>query len=167
MILLLVYLFPKRQFLTLSKGNSLVGSAQSETDIWKATDTNMIGYTCIIFMLRRARMHALNFSPVESGQDLMDSPVALDAARNIIKTSESLLIRYPWPTSVAALFGAFKIQIAYTMLFNAVRRAPDRTAYASDIRILQSLVESIVQISSAEKEFAPLVHAVQGPLVPI
>lgn len=92
----------------------------------------------------------------------MDSPVALDAARNIIKTSESLLIRYPWPTSVAALFGAFKIQIAYTMLFNAVRRAPDRAAYASDIRMLQSLGGSIIKSSSAEKVFAPLVHAVQA-----
>lgn len=106
-------------------------------------------------------MHALN-SPVDSDQeeDLLDSPVALDAARNIIKTSQSLLTRYPWPTSVAALFGAFQIQIAYTMLFNAVRRrAPDRI---SDIRMLRSLGESIIRISSTEKEFAPLVHALRA-----
>ncbi|KAL2838098.1 hypothetical protein BJY01DRAFT_251108 [Aspergillus pseudoustus] len=141
-------------------GKWLLSSAESEADVWKVFDATLTGYTCILFMLRRAEMHG-HTSPASADIEiaLLDCPVALDAARHIVETSEWLLTRYPWPSSVSALFGAFKIHIAYSMLVNAVCRAPDVLAYATEIRILHLLGDSIIRICGAEREFAQLVHA--------
>jgi hypothetical protein len=98
---------------------------------------------------------------LEVDRELIHSPLALDAVRSIIDITAWLLNKYPWPTSVAALFGAFKIHIPYAILANAILNASDRRIYASDMERMREIGTIVTKVATEEKAYVPLMQAMQ------
>ncbi|KAI9148218.1 hypothetical protein HJFPF1_12045 [Paramyrothecium foliicola] len=143
-------------------GQLMLNSAETAADVWRAIDVTLTGHICIVFMLRKAAMHNRGRSATTSlAQDLSGSQMVLDAARSIMETSLWLLNKWPWQISVNALFGAFHIHVPYAILANAICHAPNIVPYKLDIDTLRRMSEATAKIADHEREYVPLVRALQ------
>jgi hypothetical protein len=147
-------------------GKWTLGSDESMDDQWRVVDTILVGHVGIIFMLRKVIKLSLE-SPTawQIAQKLASLPTAVDAARNILETSAWALNKCPWTESISQLLGAFQIHVPYVVLLNAILEAPDKQAHVADIKMLQDLGGAFRRVASTEKEYWPLMKAMETILL--
>jgi hypothetical protein len=135
-------------------------------DQWRVVDTILVGHVGIIFMLRKVIKLSLE-SPTawQIAQKLASLPTAVDAARNILETSAWALNKCPWTESISQLLGAFQIHVPYVVLLNAILEAPNKQAHVADIKMLQDLGGAFRRVASTEREYWPLMKAMETILL--
>ncbi|KAK6207949.1 fungal specific transcription factor [Colletotrichum tabaci] len=135
----------------------------ARVDSWVLGDVALTGYTYIIFMLRKlAVLRSSSPRPVSCDADVPDSPLAVDAARGILRLMSSAMEHNPYPESMCVLMGMYRAYVPCACLFASVLRSADVRERAEDVGLLETLVESMERASRGEREFAPLLKAVRS-----
>lgn len=135
----------------------------NKADAWMASDVAMSGYTFIIFMLRKLSvLRSDSPRPVLSDADVPDSPLAVDASRRLLAIVHGLLVQNPSPEAMCLLFGMYRLYVALACLLNSVLRSPDVRGRLDDVALLDRVAGVMVLALRGEKDFVPLVRALQG-----
>lgn len=114
-------------------------------------------------MLRKmATLDTNSPQPITTDTDIPDSPIALDAARNIVDITGWLLAKYPAPATVSSTFGAYRAYVPFAYLFSHILRAPDVSMYHADIESLEKAGRYVDQIAQVETDLSPLARAMQS-----
>nr|XP_036577229.1 fungal specific transcription factor [Colletotrichum truncatum]KAF6784141.1 fungal specific transcription factor [Colletotrichum truncatum] len=135
----------------------------SKSEAWMATDVVLMGYTYIIFMLRKLSILRSNSpQPVMSDSDVPDSPLAVDASRRLLSAVQFVLIKNPFPEAICVLFGMYRLYVAYACLMSSVIHSSDIRAHIEDVELLERLGEAMAISSRSERDFVPLIRAIQS-----
>lgn len=135
----------------------------NKADAWMASDVAMSGYTFIIFMLRKLSvLRSDSPRPVLSDADVPDSPLAVDASRRLLAIVHGLLVQNPSPEAMCLLFGMYRLYVALACLLNSVLRCPDVRGCLDDVALLDRVAGVMVLALRGEKDFVPLVRALQS-----
>ncbi|KAF9877446.1 hypothetical protein CkaCkLH20_05146 [Colletotrichum karsti] len=138
-------------------------SSENKAEAWMMSDVALSGYTYIIFMLRKLSVLRSNSPrPVMSDADVPDSPLAVDASRRILTVVHLTLMSNPFPETMCVLFGMYRLYVAYACLMNSVLHAPDVRAHADDVALLESVCDVMALASRGERDFVPLIRAIQS-----
>lgn len=104
------------------------------------------------------RYHIPNGLRIEDFE-LFDSPIAIDAARQIVALLATHLAHTPLPVHVGKFFGYFKVDIPVGFLINyAIYHKPS----LSDIQLLKRLGNALLEATQQFPEWEPLWEAVQN-----
>lgn len=135
----------------------------NHAEAWMACDVAMSGYTYIIFMLRKLSvLQSDSPRPVLSDADVPDSPLAVDASRNLLTIVHGLLVQNPSPETMCLLFGIYRLYVAFACLLNSILRAPDVRERLDDVTLVERLADVMVLALAGEKDFVPLIRALQS-----
>lgn len=136
------------------------GSAHCREDNYTVLDALLTGYTCVIFMLHKLDvLDSASHHLMEKDADLPGSPLALNAAREIVKTLTQLISLHPYPETISTFIGAFESYIAIAYLYRKVLNAHDIGAEQTDIESLERFSSYVTTVSQETSEFQPLVRA--------
>lgn len=128
-----------------------------------ACDVAMSGHTYIIFMLRKLSvLQSDSPRPVLSDADVPDCPLAVDASRNLLAIVHGLLVQNPSPETMCLLFGIYRLYVALACLLNSILRAPDVRGRLDDVALVERLADVMVLAMRGEKDFVPLIRALQS-----
>jgi hypothetical protein len=132
-------------------------------DTLVVTDIALNFFTCIIFMLRKmAALDTNSPQPISTDADVPDSPIALDAARNIVDIVGWLLTKYPNSSTLSSTFGVYRAYISFAYLVSHILRTADPGPYAADMDSLSKISRCVSDIAACERDFVPLATALQG-----
>lgn len=135
----------------------------NHAEAWMACDVAMSGYTYIIFMLRKLSvLRSDSPRPVLSDADVPDSPLAVDASRNLLAIVHGLLVQNPSPETMCLLFGIYRLYVALACLLNSILRAPDVRERLDDVVLVERLADVMVLALRGEKDFVPLRRALES-----
>ncbi|GKT46796.1 uncharacterized protein ColSpa_06977 [Colletotrichum spaethianum] len=135
----------------------------SKADSWLLGDVAMTGYTYVIFMLRKLAVLSSNSPrPVSCDADIPESPLAVDASRGLLKIVCMTIAQNPYPETMCVLLGMYRVYVSYACLLNSILRSPDVHAHAADIGLLERVNDAVRKASRDEKDFRPLLKAVQS-----
>jgi hypothetical protein len=144
----------QEQYLQQDQGNDIYW--------WMVADVFLMGYTCIIFMLRK-----INDRPPTSPSTscLKSYPpfstLTINASRKILDIIYRLLTRYPVAETMSMTVGFFQAFIPYGFVANNVLRSPNPRAFISDLELLERVAERIMALSEVETDFKPIARALQ------
>ncbi|KAJ3454559.1 hypothetical protein MRS44_013159 [Fusarium solani] len=129
---------------------------------WMVADVFLMGYTCIIFMLRKLNNHP-HTSPSASCFKSYSPPSTLiiNASRKILDIIYRLLTRYPVAETMSMMVGFFQAFIPYGFVANNVLRSPNPRDFVSDLELLERVAERIIALSEVETDFKPIARALQ------
>lgn len=135
---------------------------RSKEDNFIVLDTLLTGYTCIIFMLHNVDvLESRSRQLMERDADLPDSPLALEAAREIVKIFTQAISLYPGPEIMSTLFGVFGANIPTACLYSTVLSSADVGAHRADVQLLEQLSGFVSTVARTEREHQPLVRALE------
>lgn len=138
-------------------------AGKNKADAWIASDVAMSGYTFIIFMLRKLSVLRNNSpKPVMCDADVPDSPLAVGASRSLLAIVYGLLVQNPSPEVMCLLFGTYRLYVAFACLLNSILRPPDVRGRPEDVALLDRVAQIMVLALRGEKDFLPLVRALQS-----
>ena len=133
------------------------------TDTMAVADIALNFFTCIIFMLRKmATLDTNSPQPILTDADVPDSPIALDAARNIVDIVGWLLAKYPNSSTLAVTFGVYRAYISFAYLVSHILRTGNVGPYEADMESLKRVSQCVSDIAASERDFVPLATALQG-----
>jgi hypothetical protein len=119
-------------------------------------------FTCIIFMLRKlATLDTSSPQPIATDADVPDSPIALDAARNIVDIVSWLLTKYPNSSTLAATFGVYHAYISFAYLVGHILRTGETGPFSADMDSLNKISQCVWDIAACERDFMPLAIALR------
>ncbi|KAF2420356.1 hypothetical protein EJ08DRAFT_598435, partial [Tothia fuscella] len=125
-------------------------SSITQLDCWLLADSAIMGYTCIIFMLRRMiDPLAVSSGPVTSDMDIRNSPHAYNAAHHIIGLINFLMEKFSTLETMSHLFGLYQCHIPFAYLASNVRSS-------SDVEMLEKVANNIAKVTKDEADFLPL-----------
>lgn len=136
-------------------------SATNEIHSWMIADITLTGYTCILFMLHRARTHNAN-PPAPDLPGIAWAPMILSASRRIIEVAQQLILKCPHIETVCLLFGTFRVNIACAYIVSSALETSAAARSVADLQLLEKFTDGLVRISVEEKECAPLVQALRS-----
>ncbi|KAF6821986.1 fungal specific transcription factor [Colletotrichum musicola] len=140
-------------------------AADNKAEAWMMSDLAMSGYTYVIFMYRKLSvLRSSSPRPVTSDADVPDSPLAVDASRRLLATVLAVLARNPFPETISVLFGMYRLYVAYACLVGSVMRG---TGVPEDVPLLERVGEAMALASRGERDFVPLVRAIQSLVVEV
>ncbi|KAG9252157.1 uncharacterized protein F5Z01DRAFT_660982 [Emericellopsis atlantica] len=138
-------------------------SGRNITDTMAVADIALNFFTCIIFMLRKmATLDTSSPQPILTDADVPDSPIALDAARNIVDIVGWLLAKYPNSSTLAVTFGVYRAYISFAYLVSHILRTGNVGPYEADMGSLNRVSQCVSDIAACERDFIPLATALQG-----
>lgn len=124
------------------------------------SEAAVIGYVAIFFMERRlARRCRIHNDLRKEDFELFDSPIAIDAARQIVDLLATHLANTPLSVHVGKFFGYFKAIMPVQLLVHYVIYREPRL---SDIQLLKRLGSSLLTATQQSPDWEPLWRAVQN-----
>jgi hypothetical protein len=116
-------------------------------------DSAIMGYTCIIFMLRRVvDPVAQSQKPVSSDADITDSLHAYNASRHIIDFINVLLTRFASLGTMSTVFCLYQCHVPFAYLATNARNS-------DDVDLLDQVADNIAKVTKDESDFLPLSQA--------
>ncbi|GKT60664.1 fungal specific transcription factor [Colletotrichum tofieldiae] len=132
-------------------------------DYWYLGDIAMMAYTYVIFMLHRlAVLGSKAPHPVSSDTEVPDAPLAAEASRRLLRIVHAIMVDNLYAETMCCLLNMYRIYVAYACLMKSILRAADVRAHSDDIELLKMVGDAIVMASGSERDFVPLVRAVQS-----
>ncbi|KAL0936397.1 uncharacterized protein CTRU02_208612 [Colletotrichum truncatum] len=139
-------------------------SADDMIQQWVLTDVVLVGYTCIIFMLRKATLLKSNSpNPVSSDENIPKTDFATRASRRIMELTYLMLHVWGFPAAeaISYILGAYRAHIAYAHLASNVINSSTPGDMAADLDLLDRVAQSMETAVQEEHDFAPLLRAMK------
>ncbi|KAI8270836.1 aconitate hydratase [Colletotrichum sp. SAR11_239] len=134
-------------------------------NLWILGDLLLNGYTCIIFMLRKATLLKTNSpNPISSDDNIPKTDLSTRISRRILELTYLMLHvwRFPAAEAISYILGAYRAHIAYAHIASNMINSPgleeDATA---DLDLLDRVAQSIETAAQEECDFAPLVRVMK------
>ncbi|KAF6831401.1 hypothetical protein CMUS01_07360 [Colletotrichum musicola] len=135
-------------------------------DQWILADLILVGYTCVIFMLRKATLLKTNSpNPVSSDVNIPKTDISTRASRRILVLTYNMLHTWSFPAAetISYILGAYRAHIAYAHIASNIISSPMPVPadMAFDLDLLDRVAQSIDVIAQVDCEFAPLVRVME------
>lgn len=135
---------------------------ESGGQLWTIAGVALEGYTCIIFMLRRAISVR---SGIPENQELdpevTNHPLVLNASRYILEIVALLLATIPSMGTVAVTFVVLQVHVPFACLTTYLLQSVARQEFETDTALLESVAEGLGGISRDIEELVPLAAAIE------
>ena len=131
-------------------------------NLWILSGLILTGYTCILYMLRKATLLNSN-SPNPAVGSIPRTDLALRASRRLLKLTYQMLHVWKFPAieAISYILGAYRAHIAYATVATNALEAPHAEYVAADLELLDGVASTIENVASGEKDFAPLARAMR------
>lgn len=131
---------------------------------WVLGDLALAGYTCILFMLRKASFPGSNdHRPLLSDDDDMipRSELSMRTSRRVLNVIYHMIyvMKLPRPEAISLIFGYYRAYIAHAHLASGLTRDPAAPTAEEDISLLQNIVECVDGLVGDGPEYLPLARA--------
>lgn len=134
----------------------------SDGQLWTIAGVALEGYTCIIFMLRRAlSVHSGIPENQVLGPGVFNHPLVLNASRHILEIVALLLVAIPSMGTVAVTFVVLQAHIPLACLATYLLHSVVSHDRERDIILLEHVAEAMREVSRDVEELAPLTAAVE------
>ncbi|KAF5517282.1 hypothetical protein CGCA056_v010911 [Colletotrichum aenigma] len=134
-------------------------------NLWILGDLLLNGYTCIIFMLRKATLLKTNSpNPISSDDNIPKTHLSTRISRRILELTYLMLHvwRFPAAEAISYILGAYRAHIAYAHIASNMINAPGLEENATaDLDLLDRVAQSIETAAQEECDFAPLVRVMK------
>jgi hypothetical protein len=93
---------------------------------------------------------------------LPQHPVALNAARHVVRVSKVLLDAYPNPEMVSAIFGAHQVYsgVSRVYLEAIYERGSQTQTHREDLELIESFSQQVLSICSGYEDLYPFMKAI-------
>ncbi|PSN75656.1 hypothetical protein BS50DRAFT_616230 [Corynespora cassiicola Philippines] len=137
-------------------------SSHDQMNLWILSGLILTGYTCILYMLRKATLLNSN-SPNPAVGSIPRTDLALRASRRLLKLTYQMLHVWKFPAieAISYILGAYRAHIAYATVASNALEAPHAEHVAADLELLDGVASTIENVASGEKDFAPLARAMR------
>lgn len=131
---------------------------------WVLGDLALSGYTCILFMLRKASFPESNdHRPLLSDNDGMipRSDLSMRISRRVLKVIYHMVyvMKLPRPEAISLIFGYYRAYIAHAHLASGLTRDTAAPTAEEDISLLENIAECIDGLVGDGAEYLPLARA--------
>lgn len=134
----------------------------SNGQLWTIAGVALEGYTCIIFMLRRAiSAHSDIPEKHAPGSEVVNHPLVLNASRHILEIVALLLAAIPSMSTVAVTFVVLQVNIPLACLATYLLHPVSSRDCEADIVLLEHVIEGTKRISRDIEELVPLTAAME------
>lgn len=138
----------------------------NQIELWILLELVLTGYTCIIFMLRKAALLEPNSPLPTAPSDRSNNPrtdYASRASRRILNIAYNMFQVWKFPVSetVSYVLGAYRADIAYAHLASEAISSAPPTQAAEDLRLLERVALAIGEAAQEEYDFYPLVRTME------
>ncbi|KAM6511119.1 hypothetical protein FALCPG4_016121 [Fusarium falciforme] len=134
----------------------------SDGQLWTIAGVALEGYTCIIFMLRRAlSVHSGIPENQALGLEVVNHPLVLNASRHILEIVALLLVAIPSMGTVAVTFVVLQAHIPLACLATYLLHPVASHDCETDIILLEHVAEAMREISRDVEELVPLTAAME------
>ncbi|WAO96122.1 Hypothetical protein NCS54_01378400 [Fusarium falciforme] len=134
----------------------------SDGQLWTIAGVALEGYTCIIFMLRRAlSVHSGIPENQALGLEVVNHPLVLNASRHILEIVALLLVAIPSMGAVAVTFVVLQAHIPLACLATYLLHPVASHDCETDIILLEHVAEATREISRDVEELVPLTAAME------
>lgn len=134
-------------------------------NLWILGDLLLNGYTCIIFMLRKATLLKTNSpNPISSDDNIPKTDLSTRISRRILELTYLMLHvwRFPAAEAISYILGAYRAHIAYAHIASNMINSPGLEENATaDLDLLDRVAQSIETAAQEECDFAPLVRVMK------
>ena len=138
-------------------------TSRDSDDLWVLVDCLITGYTSIIFMLRKVDV-VFTGQPHTMTNDshLPSHPVALNAARHVVRVSKVLLDAYANPDMVSSIFGAYQVYAGLSRIYvEAIHEKGSQSqSHREDLELIESFSQQVLAICSGNEDLYPFMKAI-------
>lgn len=134
----------------------------SDGQLWTIAGVALEGYTCIIFMLRRALSVYSGIPENQAlGLEVVNHTLVLNASRHILEISALLLVAIPSMGTVAVTFVVLQAHIPLACLATYLLHPVASRDCDTDFILLEHVAEAMREISRDVEELVPLTAAME------
>ncbi|OJI99475.1 hypothetical protein ASPVEDRAFT_38888 [Aspergillus versicolor CBS 583.65] len=131
---------------------------------WILSDLALSGYTCILFMLRKASLpQSSEHKAMLSDNDEMipRSELSMRTSRKVLKLVHHMIhvVTLPGPEAMSLILGTYRAYIAHAHLASGLIHDPAAPTVDDDMGLLLEVAECIEGLAREVNEFVPLAGA--------
>ncbi|KAE8327087.1 hypothetical protein BDV39DRAFT_193007 [Aspergillus sergii] len=131
---------------------------------WVLGDLALSGYTCILFMLRKASFPKGNThrSLLSDNDDMIPrSDLSVRTSRRVLKVIHHMIhiLKLPGPEAMSLILGNYRAYIAHAHLASGLIHDPMAPTAEEDLRLLHNVAECTEGLARDVNEFFPLTRA--------
>ncbi|KAE8414368.1 hypothetical protein BDV36DRAFT_303474 [Aspergillus pseudocaelatus] len=144
--------------------NWLESYKEGDINGWVLGDLALSGYTCILFMLRKASLPkgSAHRSLLSDNDDMIPrSDLSVRTSRRVLKVIHHMIhiLKLPGPEAMSLILGNYRAYIAHAHLASGLIHDPMASTAEEDLRLLQNVAECTEALAREVNEFFPLTRA--------